>query len=249
MQKGFEIDMFGYEPEFVVCGDARIAYYDVGRGKPLVLLHGNGEDSSYWNAQIPELTRFYRVIAVDSRGHGASGSGGHGLSFEMMAEDLKTVLDTLGVKKAHFLGFSDGANIAMKFAMQHPEMVKALILNGGNLDPSGVKRAAQFPIEIGYKIASHFAAGSPGAKKNAEILGLMVNDPNISPLELAKLTMPTLVVCGTKDMIKESHTRMIAENIPNARLVILPGDHFVASRHPAEFNQVVDDFLESVGSI
>lgn len=69
----------------------------------------------------------------------------------------------------------------MKFAMQHPEMVKALILNGGNLDPSGVKRAAQFPIEIGYKIASHFAAGSPGAKKNAEILGLMVNDPNISP--------------------------------------------------------------------
>ena len=57
MQKGFEIDMFGYEPEFVVCGDARIAYYDVGRGKPLVLLHGNGEDSSYWNAQIPELTR------------------------------------------------------------------------------------------------------------------------------------------------------------------------------------------------
>ena len=56
MQKGFEIDMFGYEPEFVVCGDARIAYYDVGRGKPLVLLHGNGEDSSYWNAQIPELT-------------------------------------------------------------------------------------------------------------------------------------------------------------------------------------------------
>ena len=67
-----------------------------------MLLHGNGEDSSYWNAQIPELTRFYRVIAVDSRGHGASGSGGHGLSFEMMAEDLKTVLDTLSVKKAHF---------------------------------------------------------------------------------------------------------------------------------------------------
>ena len=52
MQKGFEIDMFGYEPEFVVCGDARIAYYDVGRGKPLVLLHGNGEDGSYFERQI-----------------------------------------------------------------------------------------------------------------------------------------------------------------------------------------------------
>ena len=50
--------MFGYEPEFVDCGDARIAFYDIGRGKPLVLLHGNGEDSSYWKAQIPEFTRF-----------------------------------------------------------------------------------------------------------------------------------------------------------------------------------------------
>lgn len=140
MQKGFEIDMFGYEPEFVVCGDARIAYYDVGRGKPLVLLHGNGEDSSYWNAQIPELTRFYRVIAVDSRGHGASGSGGHGLSFEMMAEDLKTVLDTLGVKKAHFLGFSDGGNLAIKFALTHPEYIDKLILNAANVEMfSGVK--------------------------------------------------------------------------------------------------------------
>ena len=51
--------MFDFQPEFVCCGDARIAYYDAGRGKPLVLLHGNGEDSSYWKAQIPEFTRFF----------------------------------------------------------------------------------------------------------------------------------------------------------------------------------------------
>ena len=67
--------MFGYEPEYIDCGDARIACYDIGRGHPLILLHGNGEDSSYWNAQISEFTRFMRVIAVDSRGHGASDSG------------------------------------------------------------------------------------------------------------------------------------------------------------------------------
>ena len=58
--------------------DIELHYEERGAGEPLILLHGNGEDSSYWNAQIPELTRFYRVIAVDSRGHGASGSGGHG---------------------------------------------------------------------------------------------------------------------------------------------------------------------------
>ena len=85
-----------------------------------------------------------------------------------------------------------------------------------------------------------------GVKANGSRRWLGIGGLTLQPSELAKLTMPTLVVCGTKDMIKESHTRMIAENIPNARLVILPGDHFVANRHPAEFNQVVDDFLNSV---
>ena len=81
--------MFGYEPEYIDCGDARIACYDIGRGHPLILLHGNGEDSSYWNAQISEFTRFMRVIAVDSRGHGASDSGTKGLSFDLMAQEQR----------------------------------------------------------------------------------------------------------------------------------------------------------------
>lgn len=131
----------------------------------------------------------------------------------------------------------------MKFAMKHPNMVKALILNGGNLNPKGVKRATQLPIEIGYKIARHFAAKSPDAGKNAEMLGLMVNDPNIEPHELSQITMPTLVICGTNDMIKESHTKEIAENLPDAVLTILKGTHFIANKCPAEFNRAVDDFL------
>ena len=139
--------MFGYEPEFVDCGDARIACYDIGRGRPLVLLHGNGEDSSYWKAQIPEFTRFYRVIAVDSRGHGASESGTQGLSFALMAEDLKKVLDARGVKKAHILGFSDGGNLAIKFALTYPDYVDKLILNGANVEMfNGIKPHFQLPI-------------------------------------------------------------------------------------------------------
>ena len=110
--------MFGYEPEYIYFGVARIACYDIGRGHPLILLHGNGEDSSYWNAQISEFTRFMRVIAVDSRGHGASDSGTKGLSFDLMAQDLKHILDVKGIKKAFFLGFSDGGNLAIKFALR-----------------------------------------------------------------------------------------------------------------------------------
>ena len=71
----------------------------------------------------------------------------------------------------------------------------------------------------------------------------MVKEPNIRPEELNGLTVPTLVIAGTKDMIRESHTRLIARSLPNARLVLLPGDHFIANKEPAAFNRAVRDFL------
>ena len=111
-----------------------------------------------------------------------------------------------------------------------------------------MKRSVQFPIEIGYRIAKRFAARSPEARKNAELLGLMVNDPNIRPEELSRITIPTLVICGTKDMIKESHTREIAKALPDAKLAILEGDHFIANKCPEEFNRAVEAFLEASGA-
>ena len=101
----------------------------------------------------------------------------------------------------------------------------------------------QIPIEMGYRIAKLFAGKSPEAKKNAELLGLMVNDPNVKPEELARIQCPTLVVAGSKDMIKEEHTRLIARSIPEAQLVIVPGDHFVANKNPDAFNEAVLHFL------
>ena len=71
----------------------------------------------------------------------------------------------------------------------------------------------------------------------------MVNEPHIEPKELACLTMPVLVVAGTKDMIKESHTKLIYKNLPNAQLAILDGDHFVANKNAEAFNKVVAEFL------
>ena len=71
-----------------------------------------------------------------------------------------------------------------------------------------MKRSIQISIEIGYRIAKLFANKSPKARKNAEMLGLMVNDPNVKPEELSRIQAPTLVIAGDKDMIKESHTRL-----------------------------------------
>ena len=150
------------------------------------------------------------------------------------------------ISNAVILGFSDGANIAMKFAMKYPDKVKALILNGGNLNPKGVKRTTQIPIELGYRIARGFALKSSGAKKSAEMLGLMVNEPNIERTELSRITAPTLVICGRNDMIKESHTKEIAENIPGAKLSIMKGSHFIANKRYLAFNKEVESFLETI---
>lgn len=223
--------------------DIHLHYIEQGQGRPLILLHGNGESCDYFEHQIPYFSSDYHVIAVDTRGHGKSPRGERPFTIKQFAEDLRDFMDENGIEKAVLLGFSDGGNIAMEFALRHPERVEKLILNGANLFPSGVKPLYQWPIEIGYRIAKMFAKKSEKANQNAEMLGLMVNEPNIEPSELAVLTMPVLVVAGTKDMIKESHTRLIYKSLPNAQLELVKGDHFVANKNPLEFNQVVKAFL------
>lgn len=221
-------------------------YQEKGKGMPLILLHGNGEDGTYFVHQIAYFSKQYRVIAVDTRGHGKSPRGTAPFTIEQFADDLYNFMEMMKIPEAVILGFSDGANIAMEFVMKYPERVKALILNGGNLNPKGVKRGTQIPIETGYQIAKRFASKSPDAKKNMELLGLMVNEPDMKPEELGQITVPTLVICGTKDMIKESHTKEIAENIPDSQLKTIKGNHFIANKCPDEFNQAVDEFLKNM---
>lgn len=223
--------------------DINLYYQEQGEGEALLLLHGNGEDGTYFANQLSFFSDRYRVIAVDTRGHGKSPRGTAPFTMEQFAADLHKLMDKLEIQKAIILGFSDGANIAMKFALKYPDRVKALILNGGNLDTKGVKRSIQIPIEIGYRFAKLFAGKSKEAKSHMEILGLMVNEPNIKHEELRAIQAPTLVIVGTKDMIKQEHTEIIAQSIPNAKLSVIPGDHFIANKNPEAFNKVVEDFL------
>lgn len=218
-------------------------FIEKGTGFPLILLHGNGEDCGYFVHQMEPFAKHFRVIAINTRGHGQTPRGEASFSIRQFAEDLLDFMNLHQIEKAHILGFSDGGNIAMVFALMHPERVEKLILNGANLNASGVKRKVQIPIEIGYRIAKLFATKSPAARKNAEMLGLMVNDPNVKAEELSCIQNPTLVIAGEKDMIKDSHTRLIAKSIPGAMLSIIPGNHFIANKNPDTFNEVVLRFL------
>lgn len=218
-------------------------YVEEGSGNPLILLHGNSGDCGYFEHQMEPFSQYFRVIALDTRGHGQSPRGEAPFTIRQFAEDLRCFMDEKGIDKADIVGFSDGGNIAMIFAMKYPERVDRLILDGANLDPSGVKWSIQFQIDFGYWMASMFANKDPEAKANAEMLGLMVNDPDVKPEELTQIQVPTLVMAGDKDIIKEAHTRLIAAHIPGAQLLFLHGGHCVASENPDAFNQAVLSFL------
>ena len=218
-------------------------YIEKGQGEPLILLHGNGENCDYFAGQIDEFAQYYHVYALDTRGHGKTPRGDTPFTIRQFADDLLAFMDAHSIDKAHVLGFSDGGNIAMIFAMKYPERVLRLILDGANLDAKGVKPSIQIPIEIGYRFAKMFAKKSAEARKHAELLGLMVNAPNVRPEELSAITAKTLVIAGNKDMIKESQTRLIASSIRDSQLVILKGDHFIANKHPEAFNRAVLAFL------
>lgn len=226
-------------------GDFRLYYTEQGSGEALVLLHGNGEDDTYFSQQTAYFSQYFRVIAVDTRGHGKSPRGNAPFTLTQFAEDLKVFLDALNLRRVLLLGFSDGGNIALLFTLKYPQYVRKLILNGANLCPRGVRACVQVPICIGYGICSFFALFSGKAKANQELLRLMVKEPHIPPEALGSLSLPVLVIAGTRDMIRRRHTRQIAAAIPGSVLCFIDGDHFIARNHPEAFHAAADRFLRS----
>ena len=135
----------------------KLYYKEAGKGFPLILLHGNGENGGYFEHQIGYFQDKYRVIALDTRGHGKSPRGEKPFTIRQFAEDLHDFMDEQEIEKAHILGFSDGGNTALIFALKYPRRVGRLILNGANLDALGVKPSTQIPIVLGYRAASFLA--------------------------------------------------------------------------------------------
>ena len=140
--------------------DIKLYYREKGSGTPLILLHGNGESGEYFVNQIDYFSKQYRVIAVDTRGHGQSPRGEAPFSIRQFADDLRDFMDELGLEKADILGFSDGGNIALVFAIRYTERVDRLIVDGANLNTRGVRPRMQLPIELGWRMARRAAKKS-----------------------------------------------------------------------------------------
>ena len=131
--------------------DIQLHYTKTGSGFPLILLHGNGESKEYFEYQIPYFAKDYRVIALDTRGHGGTPKGRSPVKLWQFAEDLKDFMEEKGIEKANLLGFSDGGNIAILFALKYPEKVEKLILNGANIFPEGMAEPGYSQILAAYE--------------------------------------------------------------------------------------------------
>ncbi len=225
--------------------DIQLNYTIAGQGFPLIMLHGNGENHTYFKHQMEPFSEKYQVIVPDTRGHGQSPRGTAPFTLEQFAEDLKAFLDSRGIRRCHLLGFSDGANVALIFALKYPEYVEKLVLNGADLYPAGVKLSIQVPIVLGWGLLQVIRRFDKKAQPKWELLDLMTTQPHIRPEALTALSIPVLVVAGERDMIRDSHTQLIAKSIPGSQLAILPGDHFVARRNWQAFNPLVLKFLQS----
>ena len=218
-------------------------YVVSGEGTPLLLLHGNGEDHTWFAALIPRLSQYYRVFAVDTRGHGLSARGTAPFTLSQFADDLRELLDMLCIPIADILGYSDGGNIALLFALRYPDRVRRMILCGANLRPSGLTGSALLTIDVQYLGYALLGLFSPISRHKKELYQLMVTQPHIQTRALYALSHPTLVVAGTHDLIRSRYMCLIANALLNSQLIFLEGSHNVAQEQPEHFIQAVLAFL------
>ena len=225
-------------------------YYEIyGKGKPLVLIHGNGANIESMGHQIQYFSEHYKVIVADSRGHGKTGIGEGELTYKQMAADWAELLEYLEIDSTYIIGWSDGGIIGLLLAINNPSKVKMLAAMGANLQPD---TSALYPwavnwIKKKYKMYDNKLQKND-TTKNWKLLKqyfyLMMTQPNIPLADLHKISVPVLVLAGDKDMIREEHTVLIFQNIPKAHLCIFPGQtHFIPITDPELFNQTIYKFF------
>jgi pimeloyl-ACP methyl ester carboxylesterase len=234
---------------------ARIWYSAYGSGAPVILLHGGLGHSGNWGYQVPALEKNgYRVIVIDSRGHGRSTRDERPYMYELMAADVLAVMDALQLEKAVLVGWSDGACVALILAAEAPARVAGVFFFACNMDPSGVKPFEPSPVldrcfGRHMKDYAQLSATPDQFKAFVEAVSLMQRtQPNYSASDLAKIAVPVAIVQSEHDeFIKQDHAEFLARSIPGAELIILPGvSHFAPLQRPGQFNAAVLAFAGRV---
>lgn len=256
--------------QFFVSDGTRIRYTERGSGPPVVLIHGFSVSAEMtWGAVIPHLSREFRVIAFDNRGHGKSEKPyrleAYGLA---MVQDVENLLDHLEVERAHIVGYSMGGAIALKFLTMHPDRVRSAVLGGfgwtrSNGPPSldrladALEAVADTGGSISHVILKTLGLRDTTAVGARGIAAIDANDPRalaavlratkemaVSEEILRANEVPTLVLIGERDVYRNGADSLVAVK-PNAELEVLPGASHITALQDPGFTQAILDFLHA----
>jgi pimeloyl-ACP methyl ester carboxylesterase len=217
-----------------------------GEGKPLLMIHGNGGSMSAFSKNVPYFSKNYKVILVDSRAHGKSTDPSDSLSFEQMADDFSTLLDTMHIAKTYVIGWSDGGINALLLAMRHPGKVIKLASTGANLWPDSTALIPSLwaDMQKDYHAKKDLARTTAKEKNDWKIFMLDYDQPNIAPSSLYAIKCPSLIICGDHDLIPVEHTLLIYQHIAKAWLWVVPNSgHPTLIEHTDDFNNKVNEFF------
>lgn len=219
-------------------------YYEVyGTGEPLVLLHGNSGSIKDYYQQIPVLSKQYKIIAVDTRGQGKSkDTSKKDFTYKLFADDVKALADELKLDKVNIVGWSDGGNTGLEFALKYPERLNKLVTIGANAFPEGVEDKLIERFTSQMKQLNDMASGETFNERR--LLKIMLTEPGISKDDLNKIKSKVLVIAGDRDVIKPDHTEFISKQIPNAEKKIYKDTtHMVPYEQPDQLNADILSFL------
>ena len=242
----------------VQVGGQSIHYRSAGSGDPIVLVHGLAGSTRWWSRNLAALAARHRVYLVDLPGFGALRRQAGGFALAEAAAWLLAWMEAVNLRQAHLVGHSMGGYIAIRLAVAHPQVVRRLILVAAAGVPSGrslvrhlipLARALRHARPGFLPVLAYDAlrAGAPTLwRASRQLLAQDVRE------RLASIAAPTLLVWGENDaLIHPALGHVLREEIPDSRLVILPGaGHVPMFDRPAEFNAVMLRFLagEPVGA-
>ena len=244
----------GYAP----VNNIKIWYASFGpktsQGEPVILLHGGLANANYWGNQVKALQSRYRVIVMDSRGHGRSSRDDKPYGYDLMASDVIGLMDFLKIPKAAIVGWSDGAIIGLDIALTHPERLTKLFAFAANSDPSGVSDITSSLVFNAFiaRAEKEYEKLSPTPTEYksflAQIEKMWETQPNWTADDLGRIAVPVWIVDADHDeAIKRENTEFMAGNIPNAGLLLQPEvSHFSFIQDPEQFTADVLHFLQHV---
>jgi pimeloyl-ACP methyl ester carboxylesterase len=250
--------------------DITMHYEILGKGTPLIFIHGLGSSAIDWKPQIQEFSNDYTVITVDLRGHGKTDKPKGPYSIQIFAEDVSLLLKSIGDAPAHIVGLSMGAAVAFHLALDHPDVVRTICISNMSaaMPVKTFRQKKNYYMRVlivrllgmkkmGSVIASNVflkSSQKPLRDKLVERWAKNPKKPYLSALSALKnwsvmerissITCPVLVIHSEHDYSPLIHKKKYTALIPNATLAEIPDSgHIVNIEKPDEYNRILKKFL------